>query len=290
MNFARIAQRLTLYEKLTRLDKPIGTLLLLWPTLWGLWIAAAGHPDWFTVWLFCLGTWLMRSAGCVMNDLADRNFDKHVARTKDRPLAAGLVGVKEALWLATGLSAAAFSLVLLLNGLTIALSFAALALAMTYPLTKRFFAMPQAYLGVAFGFGIPMAFAAQTDAVPALAWWLLLANVFWAIAYDTEYAMVDRDDDLKIGIRTAAITLGRYDVAAVMLSYALMLAVLVAIGAELRFGVYYHLGLGAAALFMLYHYALIRARRREDCFKAFLHNNWVGGAIFAGIAAEYALR
>jgi 4-hydroxybenzoate polyprenyltransferase len=196
--------------------------------------------------------------------------------------------VAEALWLAAGLTLAAFSLVLTLNVLTIALSFAALALAATYPFTKRFLAVPQAYLGVAFGFGIPMAFAALTDDLPALAWWLLLANIFWAVAYDTEYAMVDRDDDLRIGIRTAAITLGRFDVAGVMLCYCAMLAVLVLIGMHLNFGVYYYLGLGAAGLLMLYHYTLIRGRGREGCFKAFLHNNWVGGVIFAGIAANYA--
>ena len=290
MNLAYINERLTLYEKLMRLDKPIGTLLLLWPTLWGLWIASDGHPQWMMVWIFCLGTLLMRSAGCVMNDLADREFDKHVARTKGRPLATGKVSATEALWLAAGLSLAAFCLVLFLNWLTIALSFAALALAMTYPLTKRFFALPQAYLGVAFGFGIPMAFAAQTEKVPALGWWLLLANIFWAIAYDTEYAMVDRDDDIKIGIRTAAITLGRFDVAGVMLCYAAMLSLLVKTGLELQFAPYYYLGLGAAALIMLYHFILIRGRRREACFKAFLHNNWVGASVFAGIAAHYALR
>ena len=290
MNLAHIKRRLTLYEKLTRLDKPIGTLLLLWPTLWALWIAADGRPAWMLVWIFCLGTLLMRSAGCVMNDLADRNFDAHVKRTKDRPLAAGLVSVKEALWLAAALSAAAFGLVLALNALTIALSFAALALAATYPFTKRFLSVPQAYLGVAFGFGIPMAFAAQSNNLPDIAWWLLLANVFWAIAYDTEYAMVDRDDDIRIGIKTAAITFGRFDVAAVMLCYASMLALLAMIGMRLQFGLYYYLGLGAAGLISLYHYSLIRERRREDCFKAFLHNNWVGGVIFAGIAANYVWR
>ena len=290
MNLALVKERLTLYEKLTRLDKPIGTLLLLWPTLWGLWIASAGWPGWTLLWIFCLGTLLMRSAGCIMNDLADRNFDAHVKRTRDRPLAAGRVSVTEALWLAAFLTAAAFLLVLALNRLTLALSFAALALAATYPYTKRFLSVPQAYLGVAFGFGIPMAFAAVNDHLPALAWWLLLANVFWAVAYDTEYAMVDRDDDIRIGIKTAAITLGRYEVAAVMLCYAATLAVLALIGRSLGFGVYYYLGLGAAGLLMLYHYALIRGRRREDCFRAFLQNNWVGGFIFAGIAANYAWR
>jgi 4-hydroxybenzoate polyprenyltransferase len=290
MNIATIRQRLTLYAKLTRLDKPIGTLLLLWPTLWGLWIASDGRPGWMMVWIFSLGTLLMRSAGCVMNDLADRDFDAHVKRTKDRPIAAGLVSVKEALWLAAGLTLAAFCLVLALNRFAIGLSFVALALAATYPFTKRFISVPQAYLGVTFGFGIPMAFAAVSNYLPPLCWWLLLANIFWVLAYDTEYAMVDRDDDLRIGIRTAAITLGRFDVAGVMLCYAAMLAVLALIGRSLHFGVAYYLGLGAAGLLMLYHYTLIRERRREGCFKAFLHNNWVGGVIFAGIAANYALR
>ena len=290
MDLAQINERLTLYEKLMRLDKPIGTLLLLWPTLWGLWIASGGRPGWMMVWIFCLGTLLMRSAGCVMNDLADRNFDAHVKRTRDRPLAAGLVSVKEALWLAAALTLAAFFLVLALNRLTIGLSFVALALAASYPFTKRFVAVPQAYLGVTFGFGIPMAFAAVSGILLALCWWLLLANIFWVLAYDTEYAMVDRDDDLKIGIRTSAILFGHYDVAAVMLCYAAMLAVFVIIGMKLHFGLYYYLGLVAAGFIMLYHYSLIRERRREGCFKAFLHNNWVGGVIFAGIAANYVWR
>jgi len=290
MKLAQILERTTRYEKLMRLDKPIGTLLLLWPTLWALWIASDGRPDAMTFAIFCVGTLLMRSAGCVMNDLADRNFDAHVERTKDRPLAAGLVSVKEALWLAAGLTIGAFCLVLAFNRFTIVLSFVALGLAATYPFTKRFFSMPQAYLGVTFGFGIPMAFAAVGNQLPALAWWLLLANIFWVIAYDTEYAMVDRDDDLRIGIKTAAITLGHFDVAAVMLCYAAMLAVLAMIGMKLQFGLYYYLGLAAAGLIMLYHYTLIRERRREGCFKAFLHNNWVGGVVFAGIAANYYWR
>ena len=290
MNLEQIKQRLTLYEKLTRLDKPIGTLLLLWPTLWGLWITSGGRPGWMMAWIFCLGTLLMRSAGCVMNDLADRNFDGQVKRTKDRPIAAGLVSVKEALWLAAVLTLLAFCLALTLNRFALGLSFVGLALAATYPFTKRFFFMPQAYLGVTFGFGIPMAFAAVSNLLPALCWWLMLANIFWVVAYDTEYAMVDRDDDIRIGIKTAAITFGRFDVAAVMLCYAAMLAVLVMIGMKLHFGLYYYLGLAAAGLIMLYHYSLIRGRRREDCFKAFLHNNWVGGVIFAGIAANYFWR
>ncbi len=290
MDLAQIKQRLTLYARLMRLDKPIGTLLLLWPTLWALWIASGGWPGWTMFWIFCIGTLLMRSAGCVMNDLADRNFDAHVKRTRDRPLAAGLVSVKEALWLAAAVTLAAFCLVLALNRFAIALSFVALALAASYPFTKRFLSIPQAYLGVTFGFGIPMAFAAVSNSLPPLAWWLLLANIFWVLAYDTEYAMVDRDDDLRIGIRTSAIALGRYDVVAVMLCYAAMLAVLVIIGMKLQFGLYYYLGLGAAGFIMLYHYSLIRERRREGCFKAFLHNNWVGGVIFAGIAANYVWR
>ncbi len=290
MNFEQIMQRLTLYEKLMRLDKPIGTLLLLWPTLWALWIASGGQPGWMMTWIFCLGTLLMRSAGCVMNDLADRNFDAHVKRTRERPLAAGLVSVKEALWLAAFATLAAFGLVLALNKFSIALSFVALALAASYPFTKRFLSIPQAYLGVTFGFGIPMAFAAASNDLPPLCGWLLLANIFWVLAYDTEYAMVDRDDDLEIGIKTSAILFGRYDVAAVMLCYAAMLAVLVLIGMKLQFGLYYYLGLGAAGVLMLYHYTLIRGRSREGCFKAFLHNNWVGGVIFAGIAADYVWR
>jgi len=290
MNYADIRRRLTLYGRLMRLDKPIGTLLLLWPTLWALWIAAGGWPGWLLAAVFCAGTLLMRSAGCVMNDLADRDFDAHVKRTKDRPLAAGLVSVTEALWLAAVVTLIAFCLALALNRFAIALSFLALALAASYPFTKRFLSVPQAYLGVTFGFGIPMAFAAVTDALPAPCWVLLLANIFWVLAYDTEYAMVDRDDDLRIGIRTSAITLGRYDVAAVMACYAAMLAVLAGLGMSLRFGLFYYLGLGAAALLMLYHFTLIRRRERAGCFKAFLHNNWVGGVIFAGIAADYALR
>ena len=290
MDFEHINQRLILYAKLMRLHKPIGTLLLLWPTLWALWIAAGGWPGWMLFWIFCIGTLLMRSAGCVMNDLADRNFDAHVKRTRDRPIAAGLVSVKEALWLAAAVTLVAFCLVLALNRFAIALSFVALALAASYPFTKRFLSIPQAYLGVTFGFGIPMAFAAVSNSLPPPCWWLLLANIFWVLAYDTEYAMVDRDDDLRIGIKTSAILFGRHDVAAVMLCYAAMLAVLVIIGMKLQFGLYYYLGLGAAGFIMLYHYSLIRERQREGCFKAFLHNNWVGGVIFAGIAANYVWR
>ena len=282
-----LTERLTQYERLMRLDKPIGILLLLWPTLWALWVSAAGQPNWIIVWIFTLGTVLMRSAGCVINDFADRDFDPHVERTKHRPLAAGLVSKKEALALFAGLSLVSFLLILRLNTLTILLSFAALFLAASYPFTKRFFAIPQAYLGIAFGFGIPMGFAAQTGSVPAVAWAMLAANICWAVAYDTEYAMVDRDDDLKIGIRTSAITFGRFDVLAVMGCYAATLLILAGIGLKLALGWAYYAGLLVAAGVAAYHYTLIRGRDRALCFKAFLHNNWFGAAVFAGIALNY---
>ncbi len=290
MDLNRIKNRLTAYERLMRLDKPIGILLLLWPTLWAVWISGYGNPSWVVAWIFILGTVLMRSAGCVMNDLADMKFDGEVERTRERPLVTGEASRKEALVLAGALTLASFSLVLYLGKLTILLSVVALALAASYPFAKRFFVLPQAWLGVAFGFGIPMAFAAQTGTVSALAWWLLLANVFWAIAYDTEYAMVDRDDDVRIGIRSSAILFGRFDVWAVMGCYAAMLSVLFWVGTRLNFGLYYHAGLAGAALLMAYHFVLIRHRERAGCFKAFLHNNWVGAAIFAGLLAEYASR
>ena len=282
-----LRDRLDAYEKLVRLDKPIGILLLLWPTLWALWISGRGHPNWLVVWLFVLGTVLMRSSGCAVNDFADRRFDAEVKRTRERPLARGAIHPWEALAAAAVLALAAFGIVLQFNDRTVWLSFAALAIAVIYPFLKRFFWMPQAWLGVAFGFGIPMAFAAQLDAVPPLAWALLGANILWTIAYDTEYAMVDRDDDLRIGIRTSAILFGRYDVAAVMAFYALFLATMVGIGAYMRYGAFYYAGLVAAALIAIFHYRLIRTRSREGCFKAFLHNNWLGLAIFAGLVAEY---
>jgi 4-hydroxybenzoate polyprenyltransferase len=287
MNWDQIKQRFDLYEKLMRLDKPIGILLLLWPTLWALWIAGRGHPDPLIVWIFVLGTVLMRSAGCVINDFADRDFDPHVERTRERPLAAGKVSAREALLLAGGLSLLAFLLVLQLNRLTLLLSFAALFLAASYPFAKRFFSIPQAYLGVAFGFGIPMAFAAQLEAVPAPAWWLLVANILWAIAYDTEYAMVDRDDDVRIGIRSSALLFGRYDVAIIMGCYAGMLAILSWVGVRLAMHWPYYAGLATAAGLARYHYSLIRSRSRAACFRAFLHNNWLGAAIFAGLASSY---
>jgi 4-hydroxybenzoate polyprenyltransferase len=283
----KLRERLTHYERLMRLDKPIGILLLLWPTLWGLWIAARGAPRLVVLAVFVLGTVLMRSAGCVLNDIADRKFDGLVARTRERPLAAGIVGVGEALALAALLVLLSFILLLPLNPLCMLLAIPALFLAASYPYTKRFLAVPQAYLGVAFGFGIPMAFAAETGAVPLLAWILLLANVFWAMAYDTEYAMVDRDDDLKIGIRTSAITFGRYDVAFVVVCYAASLSLLALIGAMLEYGVFYFAGLLVAAELAFYHYTLIKGRDPARCFKAFLHNNWLGAAIFAGIVADH---
>lgn len=284
-----LVARLDAYGRLMRLDKPIGILLLLWPTLWGLWIAADGHPDWLVVWIFVLGTVLMRSAGCVMNDYADRKFDAHVERTRLRPLATGEVRGREALILAAVLSLLAFGLVLQLNQLTVLLSIAALFLAITYPYTKRFISLPQAYLGIAFGFGIPMAFAAQTGQVPSIAWLLLVANIFWSLAYDTEYAMVDRDDDIRIGIRSSALFFGRQDLAAIMLCYAAMLGIMGWVGWRLHLAWPYYLGLGVAAGLAFYHYTLIRNRERAACFKAFLHNNWLGAAIFAGVVAAYSL-
>jgi 4-hydroxybenzoate polyprenyltransferase len=286
-----LTERLGLYARLMRLDKPIGILLLAWPTLWGLWLAGDGQPDPVILLVFVLGIVLMRSAGCVVNDYADRDFDPHVERTRHRPLAARQVSTREALLLAAGLALLAFLLILpLQNWLLIQLSFAAAFLAASYPFTKRFLAIPQAYLGVAFGFGIPMAFAAQLSAIPSVAWVLLAANVFWAIAYDTEYAMVDRADDLKIGIKTSAITFGRFDVAAVMASYGISLALLAYAGGLLGLGKYYLLGLACAAGIALYHYTLIRDRQPALCFRAFLHNNWFGGAVFAGIVLDYLLR
>ncbi|WP_018413051.1 4-hydroxybenzoate octaprenyltransferase [Methyloversatilis thermotolerans] len=282
--------RLNAWERLMRLDKPIGILLLAWPTLWALWVAGGGRPSAFIVWIFMLGTVLMRSAGCVMNDYADRDFDGHVERTRNRPLATGEVSPREALLLAATLSLIAFVLILPLHRLVMLLSFAALFLAASYPFTKRFFAIPQAYLGIAFGFGIPMAYAAQLYTVPVEAWILLAANVFWAIAYDTEYAMVDRPDDLRLGIRTSAITFGRFDVAAIMVCYAATLALLALWGWMEGLGLAFHAGLGVAAGIALYHWTLIRDRDRAQCFRAFLHNNWFGAAVFVGILADYLTR
>jgi 4-hydroxybenzoate polyprenyltransferase len=280
--------RLPLYLRLVRMDKPIGSLLLLWPTLNALWIASDGHPSLSLLVIFALGTLLMRSAGCAINDYADRDFDRYVKRTENRPITSGKIRAWEAVVLAAVLALVSFLLILPLNALTKELSVAALFVAGSYPFTKRFFAIPQAYLGIAFGFGIPMAFAAVQDHVPMLAWLMLLANVFWSVAYDTAYAMVDRDDDIKIGIRTSALTFGRYDVFAIMLFYSLMLGIYLRIGLTLGFAWPYWLGWAAAGGCAIYHYTLIRERDRMACFAAFRHNNWLGGALFAGIAAHYA--
>jgi 4-hydroxybenzoate polyprenyltransferase len=285
-----LTKKLDAYERLMRLDKPIGILLLLWPTLWALWLASRGIPDWITLLIFITGAVLMRSAGCVMNDIADREYDGLVERTKNRPLATGEVSVKEAYLLAAGLALIAFCLVLLFNKTTVLLSFVALFLAATYPFTKRFLVIPQAYLGVAFGFSIPMAFAAVNDYIPPLAWVLLAANVAWAIAYDTQYAMVDREDDVKIGIKSSAIFFGKYDVLAVFICYIIMIALLVYIGNFMGFRKFYFIGLGAALGFAIGQCQLIKTRDKQDCFRAFLFNNWIGLMIFLGLVAEYYSR
>ena len=289
--WSHIKERFDLYEKLMRLDKPIGILLLLWPTLWALWIAGQGRPNFLLVWIFTLGTVLMRSAGCVINDYADRDYDPQVERTKSRPLASRQVSTREAFILFGLLVAAAFALIVpILTPLLAGLAVVALFLAASYPFTKRFFAIPQAYLGVAFGFGIPMGFTVLHGQVPEIAWWLLAANIFWAVAYDTEYALVDIEDDRKIGIKTSAITFGRFDIAAIMFCYGATIALLAYVGLRLGYGLFYAAGLVVAAGIALYHYSLIRERDRMRCFKAFLHNNWFGLAVFAGLIAELNLK
>ena len=282
--------RLNCYFRLVRLDKPIGILLLLWPTLAALWLASGGMPNLQLLVIFTAGTVLMRSAGCAINDFADRDFDRHVKRTAERPLTAGQIAPWEAVAVAAVLAFMALLLILPLNRLTLQLSVVAVVVAATYPYFKRFFALPQAYLGIAFGFGIPMAFAAVQNAVPPVAWWLLLANVFWALAYDTEYAMVDRDDDVKIGIKTSAITFGRNDVLAVMVCYALALGMVTLAGWSQGLRLWFVAGMLVAAGCAGYHYWLIRGRDRMRCFAAFRHNNWLGAAVFAGIALDYACR
>ncbi len=282
--------RLDAYERLLRLDKPIGTLLLLWPTLAALWFAASGTPRISLVLIFVTGTLLMRSAGCAFNDWADRDFDAHVARTADRPLAAGVIAPWEALALAAALALVAFALVLTVNRATVWWSFPALAIAIAYPFFKRFFALPQAFLGIAFSFGIPMAYAAVRGEVLPMAWVLLLLNLFWVVAYDTEYAMVDRDDDVRIGIRTSALTFGRYDVVAVAFCYAIYLTGMAWVGVFLRMGPAYYLGLAVAFAIAVYHLWIIRRRDRAACFRAFLGNHWLGLAVFAGVALDYALE
>ena len=273
--------------QLTRMNKPIGILLLLWPTLWGLWIAGNGHPDFRILAIFTLGTILMRSAGCAINDYADRNIDRYVRRTAERPITSGKVSPREALLLAAVLAIVSFALILPLNRLTLLLSVPALFLAGSYPFTKRFFAIPQAYLGIAFGFGIPMAFAAELGSVPSVAWVLLAANIFWSVAYDTEYAMVDKEDDIHLNIHSSALLFGRYDVTAVMLCYAATLILLITAGQMAKLGYLYYSGLAVSALIALYHLSLIRERKPEACFRAFLHNNWFGAAVFAGIFLDY---
>jgi 4-hydroxybenzoate polyprenyltransferase len=282
--------KLRLYLDLIRWDRPAGWLLLLWPSLYALWVAAGGFPGWHLVVVFTLGTILMRSAGCCVNDVADREFDKHVKRTAGRPVTTGAVSVHEALVLGAVLALLAFGLVLTTNAVAIAWSFAALAIAIAYPYAKRFVSMPQAVLGVAFSFGIPMAFAAAQGRVPLLAWVLLLGNLFWVLAYDTEYAMVDRDDDLRIGIKTSAITLGRADVAVVMFCYGAAISVwALALVGRIPLPVVV-LTAAAAAAQALWHYTLIRDRSREGCFKAFRLNHWLGFTLFAGTVLGYALR
>ena len=282
--------KLSLYLQLIRWNRPAGWLLLLWPTLSALWVASHGFPGWHLITVFTLGTFLMRSAGCCVNDVADREFDRHVKRTAQRPVTTGALSVKEALALGAVLALLAFGLVLTTNATAIGWSFAALAVTLAYPYAKRYVSMPQAVLGVAFSFGIPMAFAAVQSRVPALAWVLLLGNLFWVIAYDTEYAMVDRDDDLKIGMKTSAITLGRFDVAGVMLSYLIFISIwAVALYGRVQSAIF-SIAIGLALLQALWHGWLIRKRERDDCFKAFRLNHWLGFTVFAGIALSYGLR
>jgi 4-hydroxybenzoate polyprenyltransferase len=279
-----------LYLDLIRWSRPAGWLLLLWPTLGALWFAAGGWPGWHLLIVFVLGTILMRSAGCCVNDVADRDFDRHVKRTAQRPVTSGAISVREALVVGAVLALAAFALVLTTNRVTVLWSFAALAVTLAYPFAKRLVSIPQAVLGIAFSFGIPMAFAAVRGSVPELAWWLLAGNLFWVLAYDTEYAMVDRDDDLKIGIKTSAITFGRLDVPIVMASYAVFLAIWSAAGVLNGLGRVYFVGIGAAAVQALWHWRMIRERTRDGCFKAFRLNHWLGFAVFAGVVAGYAWR
>ncbi len=282
--------RLRRYWQLLRGDRPIGWLLLLWPTWWGLWIAAGGVPPWGPLFVFSAGVWLTRSAGCVINDYADRWLDPQVERTRDRPLATGAVSGREALALFAVLMLVAFALVLTLNRLTVYLSFVGVLLAASYPYLKRYTYLPQVYLGMAFGWGIPMAFAAVQGEIPAVAWVLYVANIFWATAYDTWYAMVDRDDDLRMGAKSTAILFGDMDLAALGVLYALMFAALALVGQRAQLGRYYWCGLVVAMVLVACEFAIARHRDRDACFRAFLHNHWVGAAIFAGIAADYALR
>ena len=282
--------RLSLYLDLIRWDRPAGWLVCLWPTLSALWLAADGFPGWHLLGVFVLGTILMRSAGCCVNDVADREFDKHVKRTAQRPITTGAVSVKEALVLAAVLALVSFALVLTTNLAAVVWSVPALLVAIAYPFTKRFIAMPQAVLGIAFNFGIVIAFAAVQGAVPAVAWWLWLGNLCWVLAYDTEYAMVDRDDDLKIGIQTSAITLGRFDVAGIALFYVAFLSIWTLALIPYALGATFYIAIGLAFAQAVWHFTLIRTRTREGCFKAFRINHWLGCTVFAGIAGSYGVR
>ncbi len=281
-----LRQKVALYLQLIRWDRPAGWLLLLWPTLAALWLAAGGFPGWHLLTVFTLGTILMRSAGCCINDVADRDFDKHVKRTAQRPVTSGAVSVRGALLLGAVLALLAFCLVLTTNMLTVLWSFAALAVTLAYPYAKRFVSMPQAVLGVAFSFGIPMAYSAVQGNIPPQAWALLVGNLFWVLAYDTEYAMVDRDDDVRIGMKTSAITLGRWDVPAIMLFYLLYLLIWSWVVAPLVQPWAWWLGVACASAQVVWHYRLIRLRTRDGCFKAFRLNHWVGAALFGGIFAS----
>jgi len=285
-----LSNRFISYAYLIRLDKPIGTLLLLWPTLWALWLASDGVPDLKILCIFIVGTFLMRSAGCAMNDYADRDFDRHVRRTQARPVTSGKISGKEAVLVAAILALLAFLLILPLNSYTKKLSFFALAVAFIYPFTKRFFAMPQAVLGVAFGFGIPMAYAAILNDIPLEAWVLFVGNIFWAIAYDTSYAMVDREDDLRLGLRTSAITFGQYDVMAIAISYAILFISQIWVAQLANLNNYYLLGWFTALACAIYHLKLISTRKPEECFAAFRHNNWLGGFLFLGIVLGLSLN
>jgi 4-hydroxybenzoate polyprenyltransferase len=285
-----LIDRLTSYAYLIRLDKPIGTLLLLWPTLWALWLASSGVPDISILLIFVVGTFLMRSAGCAMNDYADRDFDRHVMRTQGRPVTSGKISGKEAVGVALVLALLAFLLIQPLNAFTKSLSVLALLVAFIYPFTKRFFAMPQAILGIAFGFGIPMAYAAVLDFIPLEAWILFIGNIFWAIAYDTAYAMVDRDDDIRLGLRTSAITFGRYDVLAICLSYAILFLSQLWVANLASLSNYFLIGWIAALACAIYHLKLVSTRKREECFQAFRHNNWLGGFLFLGIVLGLSLN
>ncbi|BBL75774.1 4-hydroxybenzoate octaprenyltransferase [Methylomagnum ishizawai] len=284
------AARFDAYWRLMRFDKPIGILLLLWPGLWALWIAGQGHPTPSVVLVIALGTVLMRAAGCVINDYADRDFDPHVERTKLRPIAAGEIAPRSALWLFVALCLVAFVLVLTMNWLTIALSVPGALLAASYPFMKRYTHWPQAYLGLAFGWAVPMSFAAETGGIPFIAWEIYAATILWALIYDTLYAMVDRDDDLKIGVKSTAILFGRHDRLILALLQALMLAILGAVGRQADLGGAYYAGLAVAAGLAGYQQGLIRERGKPECFRAFLNNNWFGLAVFAGLALDYALR